>query len=276
MSNIPIREKQRLTSYRKIAIASWRHPRDPSTYSSLDLPLEPVQEFLAAHSPGTPVTLTHFVVKLAGHCLETHDALNHVLRAGKLFKRAQTDIFITTLLRTPRGKDLSGFVLRDVPSLSLAEVADLCRQGTDRLRRNKDLEMLRVQRMVDRVSALLLKPLFLIQEFFAYTMNFSLRWLGIPRDRFGSVMVSNIGALGIDNAFIPLSPYARCPLIIGIGKPRQAPVVRDGSVSVGTCVTITVTFDHRYADGAHGAQLLRRFEKVFRNPKAFRSVFEKP
>lgn len=87
-------------------------------------------------------------------------------------------------------------------------------------------------------------------------------------------MISNIGALGIDNALIPLSPYCRCPLIMGIGKPHDAPIIRDNTVVIGKTVTITVRFDHRYADGAHTGLLLRRFKKIFRNPEAFSEIFD--
>jgi hypothetical protein len=274
MKNIGLGPRQELTTYRKIAIASWRHPRDPSTYSSLDLPAEAALAFLESW-PGTPrPTLTHFVAKVAAHCLGQYPELNHVLRGGNLYRRNQTDVFITTLLRTPRGKDLSGFIVRDVSAKSLAEVAALCAEGAERLRRNEDPEVNRIQQLVGRLPTWLLRPLLLVQEFLQYTLNVSLGFSGLPRDQFGSVMITNIGALGIDNAFIPLSPYSRCPVIIGIGRPREMPVVKDGAVAVSTCVTVTFTFDHRHADGAHGAHLLRRFQKVFANPAGFRRIFE--
>jgi pyruvate/2-oxoglutarate dehydrogenase complex dihydrolipoamide acyltransferase (E2) component len=39
-------------------------------------------------------------------------------------------------------------------------------------------------------------------------------------------------------------------------------------------VIMTFTFDHRYADGAHGSHLMRRFKKVFADPSAYAGVFE--
>jgi hypothetical protein len=67
--NIDLDKKQNLTSYRKIAIASWRHPRNPNTYTMLDLPVDPALEFLRAYSSDTPLTLTHYVTKITAHCL---------------------------------------------------------------------------------------------------------------------------------------------------------------------------------------------------------------
>lgn len=81
-------------------------------------------------------------------------------------------------------------------------------------------------------------------------------------------------SMGIDNAYIPLSPYSRCPLIVGIAKPREVSIVKNGEVVVDTRVSISFTADHRYADGFHGAQMLRRFQKVFESPEHFPPVFE--
>ena len=197
--NIDLGEKQVLTSYRKIATASWRHPRDPNTYAMLDLPVESAMKFLDTYSSETPLTLTHFVTKIK--------------------------------------------------------------------------ENLKVQQIVNPLPSFLLRPLLLIQEFLQFTLNISIPSLGMPKDRFGSAMITNIGALGIENAFIPLSPYARCPLLIGIGKPRKIPVVQDDNVIAANSVIITLTFDHRYADGAHGSHLMRRFKKIFMNPSAYKNVF---
>jgi pyruvate/2-oxoglutarate dehydrogenase complex dihydrolipoamide acyltransferase (E2) component len=272
--NIALGQKQDLTSYRKIAIASWRHPRDPNTYAMLDLPVEPALEFLKTYPSETPLTLTHFVAKIAAHCLNKYAELNHVLRLGNLYERKQVDIFITTLLKGSKGKDLSGFVIRNVNQKPIAEIASASKIQADDLRYNRDKENLKVQQIVNPLPSWLLRPLLRIQEFLQFTLNLSMPWLGLAKDRFGSAMITNIGALGIEHAFIPLSPYSRCPLLVGIGKPRKMPIVKDDQVVVAKAVIISFTFDHRYADGAHGSHLMRRFKKVFTAPSAYPAVFE--
>lgn len=271
--NIKLGEKQDLTSYRKIAIASWRHPRNPNTYAMLDLPVGPALAFLKSYDSETPLTLTHFVTKIAAHCLDRYSELNHVLRMGNLYKRQQVDIFITTLLKTSKGKDLSGFVIRDADKISIEEVASMSSARAGDLRHNRDKENLKVQQIVNPLPSFLLRPLLLIQEFLQFTLNIAIPSVGMPKDRFGSAMITNIGALGIENAFIPLSPYSRCPLLIGVGKPRMIPIVRDDEVVAANSAIITFTFDHRYADGAHGSHLMRRFKKIFTNPDAFPHLF---
>ena len=274
MKNIPLGAKQNLTTYRKIAIASWRHPRDPSTYSWMDLSVEEAEAFLKAYPSEVRPSLTHFVGKIVANCLEEHPDLNHLLRARNLYRRSQTDIFITTLLNTAKGKDLSGFVLRDVPGHSLAAVARLAEEALGRLRRGEDFETERINAITAKMPVWLLRLTMALEDFAHYTLNVSLRRFGLPDDRFGSAIISNFGVLGIDNALVPLSPYCRCPLIIGMGRPRPMPVVRDGVVAIAECITISFTFDHRYADGVHGGLMMRRFQKIFLKPTRYAAVFE--
>jgi len=269
MKNIDFSQKQKLTSYRKIAISSWKHPRDPSTYAMLDLPTSAAKEFINQYDSKVPLTMTHLVAKIIGHCLEKFPELNHVLRLGNLHRRETIDAFITTLIKGEDGKDLSGFSIRDVNNKSLEEIALISKEKVDDLRYNRDKENIHVQKFVNPLSVYLIKPLLRIREFFHYTLNMS---FGM-KDSFGSVMISNIGALGIENAYIPLSPYSRCPLIVGIGKPRKIPVVKDDEIVIEESAIITFTIDHRYADGAHCATMIRRFKKIFSDPAAYKHLF---
>lgn len=273
MSHISLGAKQQLTTYRKIAIAAWRHPRDPSTYSWLDLPVEAAEVFLKAYGSETKPSLTHYIGKIVANCLEEHPDLNHLLRARNLYRRSQTDVFITTLLSTAAGKDLSGFVLRDVPGQTLGEIARQSEIAVGLLRRGEDLEALRINEITAKMPVWLLRLTMYLEDIAHYTLNVSLQKIGIPDDRFGSVMISNFGILGIDNALVPLSPYCRCPLIVGIGRTRPMPIVQGGEVVAADCVTISFTFDHRYADGVHGGLMMRRFQKIFVNPTRYPAVF---
>jgi pyruvate dehydrogenase E2 component (dihydrolipoamide acetyltransferase) len=274
MGRIPLGAKQTRSTYRKIAIASWRHPQDPSTYSWLDLPVDEAQAFLKAYPGDTRPSMTHFVAKIVAHCLEKHPELNHLLRGNTLQRRARTDVFITTLLKTRNGDDLSGFCIPDVPHLSLGDVARVSGEAATRLKRGEDPEVARIDALTAKMPVWLMRLTLRLQAFCLYTLDISLSRFGLPDDHFGSVMISNFSVLGIDNALVPLSPYCRCPLIIGMGRIRPMPIVRDGQVVVADCVTISFTFDHRYADGVHGGMLLRAFQKIFLKPTRYAEVFE--
>ena len=80
--------------------------------------------------------------------------------------------------------------------------------------------------------------------------------------RGGTFTVTNIGALGGTGA-IPIINYPEVA-ILGVARGREEPVVRAGQIVPRTMLPITLTFDHRVADGADGARfaqaIIRRLE----------------
>ncbi len=80
--------------------------------------------------------------------------------------------------------------------------------------------------------------------------------------RGGTFTVTNIGALGGTGA-IPIINYPEVA-ILGVARGREEPVVRGEQIVPRTMLPITLTFDHRVADGADGARfaqaIIRRLE----------------
>jgi len=80
--------------------------------------------------------------------------------------------------------------------------------------------------------------------------------------RGGTFTITNIGALGGTGA-IPIINYPEVA-ILGVARGREEPVVRGGQIVARMMLPITLTFDHRVADGADGARfaqaIIRRLE----------------
>jgi len=80
--------------------------------------------------------------------------------------------------------------------------------------------------------------------------------------RGGTFTVTNLGALGGTGA-IPIINYPEVA-ILGAARAREEPVVRDGHVVPRLLLPLSLTFDHRVADGADGARfaadIVRRLE----------------
>jgi pyruvate dehydrogenase E2 component (dihydrolipoamide acetyltransferase) len=102
--------------------------------------------------------------------------------------------------------------------------------------------------------------------FLGYTLNLDLSWLGIQKDPFGSIMVTNIGALGLEAAYVPLVPYSRVPLLLAMGAVKEIPLVEDGKIIIGKVMDINVTFDHRIFEGSHAAIMANRLKAWMENP----------
>jgi pyruvate/2-oxoglutarate dehydrogenase complex dihydrolipoamide acyltransferase (E2) component len=70
----------------------------------------------------------------------------------------------------------------------------------------------------------------------------------------GTATITNLGAYGVD-AFTPILNPPQS-VILGIGRIAARPVVEDGRVAAGVSCVLSLTFDHRVADGAPAAELL--------------------
>ncbi|MBI2161060.1 MAG: 2-oxo acid dehydrogenase subunit E2 [Candidatus Rokubacteria bacterium] len=81
--------------------------------------------------------------------------------------------------------------------------------------------------------------------------------------RGGTFTITNIGALGGTGA-IPIINYPEVA-ILGVARAREEPVVREGRIVPRILLPLTLTFDHRVADGADGARfaaaIVRRLER---------------
>jgi pyruvate dehydrogenase E2 component (dihydrolipoamide acetyltransferase) len=81
--------------------------------------------------------------------------------------------------------------------------------------------------------------------------------------RGGTFTITNIGALGGTGA-IPIINYPEVA-ILGVARAREEPVVREGAIVPRLLLPLSLTFDHRVADGADGARfasaIVRRLER---------------
>jgi pyruvate dehydrogenase E2 component (dihydrolipoamide acetyltransferase) len=76
--------------------------------------------------------------------------------------------------------------------------------------------------------------------------------------------VSNLGNYGVE-VFTPILPLRHCA-ILGIGRIRREPVVREDRIIAGERLTLNLTFDHRIVDGAPAARFLQALARRVESP----------
>lgn len=273
MKHIETNGELPLTTFRKIALGTWVHPRDPQIYAEVELNAEPALRFLDQQKQDRPLSITHYVAKIFGDCFARYPDLNSVILRGKLYRRNEISVFISTLLKNKKGADLSGFCIRNIDQLSLDEIVKICENELKRLRRGDDPEFHALDKYLSRIPMPLVSPPFRIMNFLKFDLNRSTRMPGMQADRFGSMIITNIAALGLQSAFPPLTPVSRTPYLVAIGKPFEGVVVANGEICIQKRIKIGFTIDHRYLDGFHGSKILRYFTKVFEAPDKHVSVF---
>ena len=80
----------------------------------------------------------------------------------------------------------------------------------------------------------------------------------------GTFSVSNLGMYGVREFAAVINPPHGGILAVGAGE--QRPVVKNGTLTVATVMSCTLSCDHRVVDGAVGAEFLAVFKKLVEDP----------
>lgn len=76
--------------------------------------------------------------------------------------------------------------------------------------------------------------------------------------------ISNLGMMGIEEFSAIINPPEAA--ILAVGSVRRAPIVVDGVLAVGYRMKLTLSVDHRVADGASAARFLQTLTRFLEHP----------
>lgn len=253
--------------WRRVAIASWSRPHDPTTYGVLELDASAALRYLEdlRERTGVRVTLLALVVKALAHVMAQEPASTRMLKFGRWVDRESLDIFVQV---NRDGRDLSGAKLVDVPSKGMTDLARELSERAESLRAERSAESLRrATSVTDRLPMLLLPLALWIQDRLAHDWGIGIPALGIYPDPFGSAMVTNVGSLGLDLALPPVPPISRCSLVVALGRVTEKPWVLEGEVVARPVLSLGVALDHRALDGAQASRMAQAFTAVLADPE---------
>ncbi|UCG14305.1 MAG: 2-oxo acid dehydrogenase subunit E2 [Deltaproteobacteria bacterium] len=80
----------------------------------------------------------------------------------------------------------------------------------------------------------------------------------------GTFTITNVGPLG-GTALIPAINYPEVA-ILGMGRVQEKPVVRNGHIVIRQVLPLTLSFDHRVADGADAARFVSEMVRELSDP----------
>ncbi|MFY2559404.1 2-oxo acid dehydrogenase subunit E2 [Corallococcus terminator] len=260
MAHLELRPKQRVSSFRKLAIGSWGTAYDPTVYGTLTVRMDRALVYMDAfqRSTGLRLTVTHLVLKALAEALRRCPDANAVLRFHRIYLRQR--ITVSALLRSETG-------------WAPVRVADADRKGLRELVLAVDAARAEAGtrqgwRWVEKVPAPLMRLFTGGVSFLAVTLNLDLGRFGLPRDAFGAAVVTDVGELGLDSAYLPLVPFTRVPVFLAPGAVRDTPVVEEGRVVVGKVMSLNASIDHRFIDGFHAGVLANTLKALLEDPEA--------
>lgn len=259
MKNVKL-QYLKLNAWRKIAIGTWKTVGDPSVYGSFDLDVTDLLEKIKNSEKSKP-TITAIVSKAIAETFKRYPKINGMIRFGSIYTRNSVKLFLQTAV-DDAGAELSGLTIDNAENKSLAEISEEIKSKAKMVREDKGGSLKPVRGLFSLIPTLLVRMALNFSSFITYTLNINLSFLGIPKDPFGSIMITSVGMLGLDLAFAPLVPYSRVPILIAIGAVREQPVVKDGKIVIAKLLKLNATFDHRFMDGLYAAKMVKAMRQI--------------
>lgn len=211
---------------------------------------------------GTKVTITHVVGAALGRAIAAVPEARSRLVLGRIVDFDSADVGFAVDIGA--GTDLAAVTVRRIDGKTPAQVARELEPGTGRLRTGTDPGHALSVDIVRYLPTWTLRPLLAVAGLLVG--GFGIPAFGQQGFPLGTAFVSNVGSLGLDEAFLAPLPFARVPIYLAIGAVREAALVVDGEVVVRPQLVLVATADHRLVDGAHAGRIAAILRELLAEP----------
>ena len=258
--------EEMMSTRRRMTIATWKPPHEGIIHGALTLDATKVLDYIdrAREATGERVTITSFIGACVGRGLALEPTLNGYIAFGKYYH--YDDVSLSFLVQVDGGKQLAQVRVQDIDKMTPAQVAAKLQAGAGHIRTGEDENFKKSADVASKLPTWALRRVFSLAGFVATSLGKSMA--GQPPYPFGAAIITSIGMLGVDEAYVPPTPFARVPLYVAVGAIRDMVFAIDGKPEVRKGLTITATLDHRFVDGFQAATVARAFRSYFEDPDA--------
>jgi len=257
------------STFRRIAAAMWNRPSDPTIHGFVDIDVSHTLNFIDAfrRDTGLSLTVTHVVSRAVARAFARYPALNAKVRfSGRLENRSSVDLVVS--VATEGGGDLSAARIERADELSLEDIVRATVRAVDDTRRGSDGDYERSRSLIRKLPWWLVRPALRLSDFVGNELQVHLPALGMPRDPFGTAVITNVGMFGIDTAFAPLVPLGRSPMLLLVTEIKRRPWAVEDRVESRPVLRLCASFDHRVIDGYQAGLLATEITDYVRTPEA--------
>lgn len=287
-TNKPFGKPTKPSAFRRLSMGSWSAPNDPTIYGVLEVNVERALKYLEDLRTKTTerVTITHYIGRVFAEVLKHHPELNCEIRFGKFYPKMSIDLSFQVAIeetesdpahdgkkRATHRHDLSAGLVERADQMSVVEIAQALNASARTIRSQNDPAFAGIKRLSAIIPGFMQTFSVSALKWVTSTLNLWSPLLGIPRNAFGSMMITNVGSLGLDFALPSLFPPAGVSCILAVGAIYKAPIYEtdaDGNVvktKLERFVRLCGAFDHRYLDGIHGARIARDIRRFMEHPE---------
>lgn len=256
---------------RKMMAATWSDPSDPSIHAELSIDARKIPDFLEAQTKATgeKITVTHLVIKALSLTLKDAPGLCGRLVFSHFVPFDTVDI--SCLVVMEKSNNLAVSTLRSADKMPLQDIAAGVRGAAGSLRSGRDKDFQKTVKSQAALPACLLRTTAWLAGYLANSLGLDVSALGAKRFHFGSCVVTALGSIGLEKASVPMTPFARVPLLVSVGLMAMQPAVEgegpDSRVVPRLTLPLTVTLDHRFVDGIDTFRMAKNLRRLLECPE---------
>src|SRR5687767_14027237 len=173
MAHLDLEPKHHVSSFRKLAIGTWRTAYDPTVYGTLTMRMDKAMDYIDKfrQRTGVRLTVTHLVVKAVAEALRRCPDANAILRWNKIYLRQGVTVSVL-VVQTDQGDgkvDLIAAKIENADQKSLLQIAAEMDATVKKVRDRKDQSLDKGKGTVAMIPFMFMNLFLKLLSFFMYT-----------------------------------------------------------------------------------------------------------
>src|SRR5215470_11241242 len=156
---MPFRLEKRVSTWRKVAMAAWDKPNDPTVYGTLSVDAGPALQYIDAvrARTGIKVTVTHLVGRAIALAMRETPDINGRIVGRRLLMRDTVDIFYQVVMEN--GRELSGAKIDRADEKDAHDIAKELVDKAEKIRARQDPQFESTKSSIDKIPGFLRRPI---------------------------------------------------------------------------------------------------------------------
>jgi pyruvate/2-oxoglutarate dehydrogenase complex dihydrolipoamide acyltransferase (E2) component len=254
------------TDWRKVATTIYKKPVDSKVFGQMELDVSDLEEFIASkRKEGLKITLTHVFTLIYARCLaEKVPELNSYYRRGRILSRSGIDAMVSVL---KADGSMGSVKVEQADKLSLSELAACLNQEIQKSKKGDENKLMQKKNLLASLPWPFRHWFFYLYRLFVIKWGFSIPFLGLSPNSFGSFVITNIGSIGLDSGYPALFPTSNVPSVFVLGGVKKKAVVINDEIAIRKMLTVSLVMDHRIVDASHAGKVAQYLKHMVRNPE---------
>ncbi len=242
---------------------------ESTVYFEQNIDAEKAWKFLEKfrQDTGLQATILHLIIWAGGQILNERPKLNRFVAGKRIYQRNGIWVSFSAKKKMSENSPLVVIKREIDPGWTFNELVTKLRDSIVKGKSDKPSPTDKELSLVFKFPAMvvgLFSRLMMKLDHFGLVPGFALR----EDPMYASVIIANLGSIGLDAAYHHLYEYGNIPIFITVGKKEdRVTVAKDGSVTVRPILTLRFSFDERIADGFYCLRALNRFRQILEDPE---------